>query len=67
MPVIVDKAKCSGCYACVINCPQALFTVIDGKASANNEDCTGCRACVQFCENKAIKFLRVDNPGGGGY
>jgi NAD-dependent dihydropyrimidine dehydrogenase PreA subunit len=58
LAVIIDESKCSGCYACAINCPLALLCVMDGKARADNKDCMSCGACVESCENKAIKLVR---------
>jgi NAD-dependent dihydropyrimidine dehydrogenase PreA subunit len=67
LAVKIDREKCTGCYACVINCPYALFTIVDGKANVDNKDCVSCAICVQSCENKAIVLVPGKSLGGGGY
>ncbi len=67
MAVKVDLEKCSGCYACEIACPYAVFTIINGKAHPDNKNCVSCGICKQSCMNDAITILPGKGLGGGGY
>lgn len=42
---------CQGCAKCVVseNCPSKAISVIDGKATIDNEKCTKCGVCVGKC------------------
>ena len=65
MAVKIDLQKCTGCYQCVIVCPNACFSVVDGKAHVNNKDCLSCRICKQACEHDAIIVIPGQTLGGG--
>jgi len=67
MAVTINEEKCTGCYACVIACPNALFIVENGKARVDNSGCTSCGICRQSCLEGAIKVLPGKDLGGGGY
>ncbi|MBN1190212.1 MAG: 4Fe-4S binding protein [Dehalococcoidales bacterium] len=67
MAVVVDLDKCTGCYACEIACPYALFTIINGKARVDNSNCINCGICKQACENGAIRIVMGKGQGGGAY
>ncbi len=68
MAVRVDVVKCTGCFQCVLNCPYALFEVVDGKARVvDNTQCISCGICKQSCENGAINVIPGKNLGGGNY
>ena len=65
MAVKIDLQKCTGCYQCVIICPNACFTVVGGKAYVNNKNCINCRVCKQSCEHGAITVILGKTMGGG--
>ena len=67
MAVKIDKGKCTGCFQCLIICPNACFSMVEGKALADNKECVNCRACQQACEAGAITVLPGKAMGGGGY
>lgn len=67
MAIKVEKALCTGCYACVIVCPQAALSIREGKAEVDNRLCITCGICQQECLEKAIKLLAGKDLGGGGY
>lgn len=58
MPKVnIDKDKCTGCGACVEQCPQEVFELKEGKAEAVNESsCVGCKLCEGVCPVEAINI-----------
>ncbi len=51
---IIDKSKCSGCYACADICPKnCISMVLDSEGfkypSVNNEQCVSCGLCEKTC------------------
>lgn len=57
----IDKQKCTGCKICQKTCPFAAITIIDNKATVN-ENCTLCGACVNSCPTGAISIERRQIP-----
>ncbi|MFX1256908.1 MAG: FAD-binding protein [Promethearchaeota archaeon] len=53
MSIRVDDGLCSGCAACVANCPYGGIEIIDDKACIT-ENCNLCGACVESCPTDAI-------------
>ncbi len=57
MPASVDESKCTGCGACVAECPAGAISLNDqGIAVADKEKCTGCRRCAKACPVEAISM-----------
>lgn len=57
-----DKAKCIGCWTCVMVCPYgALKTDISGKVVAKCDLCQEYEspACVAHCPNRALTIKEV--------
>ena len=53
--VAVDSGACVGCGHCLQTCPQGVFTLDGGKATAaDGGSCTLCGRCVQVCQPQAI-------------
>jgi electron transfer flavoprotein alpha subunit len=48
--------KCSGCQACLGECPVAAIDIVDGVAKIDTEKCIGCGKCVMVCPADAILF-----------
>lgn len=50
----VDKAKCTGCSACINECPVEAISIADGKAEIDDSRCIDCGRCIQVCSEEAI-------------
>ncbi len=51
----LDRQRCMGCTMCVIVCPQAVFSMVDGRAKiASRDHCMECGACAKNCPVEAI-------------
>lgn len=58
--VTVDNAKCDGDGTCANLCPQAVFSVDDGKADpVNMNECINCLTCVENCPQEAITITEM--------
>ena len=66
MPKIkIDKARCKGCYLCVVNCPKGLIKI---SAEMNTrgvkavsylgKGCTGCSMCAVICPECIIEVYK---------
>jgi electron transfer flavoprotein alpha subunit len=52
---VVSK-KCSGCQACLGECPVGCIDIVDGVAKIDSEKCIGCGKCVMVCPADAILY-----------
>lgn len=50
----VDAERCTGCGACIDQCPTGAIALADGKARVDEDLCEGCEACVDACPQDAI-------------
>lgn len=48
----IDKDKCIGCQTCVMNCPEKVIIMVDGKAWK----CDECGECVKHCTIGALSL-----------
>jgi NAD-dependent dihydropyrimidine dehydrogenase PreA subunit len=55
MPAVVDKDTCTGCEACVSECPSNAISMVDGKADISDA-CIDCGACIDACPVEAISL-----------
>ncbi len=56
MPAKVDREKCTGCEACVEECPSGAISMDEGKAKINPEACIDCGVCIDACPEQAISM-----------
>jgi ferredoxin len=56
MPAKVDPEKCTGCEACVSECPSEAIGMINDKAKVDTETCIDCGVCVDACPVEAISL-----------
>jgi len=54
-PKVVIK-KCVGCGECIDHCSQAALSLVEEKATIDDEKCIGCGECILVCSNKAIQI-----------
>ncbi|MCC7553494.1 MAG: 4Fe-4S binding protein [Methanobacteriaceae archaeon] len=61
--IIIDESEkeCKGesCQACVDVCPCNAISMVDGKASIDEEFCILCGACEKICPVKIISVTRT--------
>jgi len=54
MPAKVDPEKCTGCEACIDECPVEAIQLQDDVAVVDEDTCTDCGQCVDTCPSEAI-------------
>jgi ferredoxin len=53
--ITIDREKCTGCGACIPNCPEGAIQIIDNKARLISDlFCDGLGACLGHCPEGAI-------------
>lgn len=61
MVKITVSDKCTGCEACVNNCPSGVYEIQNGKSvPVRVEDCILCRTCESQCPEGAIQVIEVE-------
>jgi ferredoxin len=51
----IDEKKCTGCGACIPNCPEGAMQIVDNKARLISDlFCDGLGACIGHCPEGAI-------------
>jgi len=52
----LDPSACIGCGVCMVVCPHAVFSTVNGKAAiADRNACVECGACAMNCPVNAIE------------
>ncbi len=59
MGLIIDTDLCTGCGACVEECPFEALELVEDHAQVNDK-CTLCGACVEVCPEEAISIEEVE-------
>jgi ferredoxin len=54
---VVDAKKCSGCKACVSDCPHTIIKFDAHIPKLINDDCLQCQHCLAVCPTGAISIL----------
>ncbi len=53
--VWIDAGRCTGCGACVEQCPTGAIALVGGKARVTEALCKGCEVCIEACPEGAIQ------------
>ena len=56
MTLRIEKPKCIGCGACVVECPVEALDLVDGLAVVDPAKCIDCGKCVQVCPADALSL-----------
>ncbi|MBN1766207.1 MAG: 4Fe-4S binding protein [Sedimentisphaerales bacterium] len=56
MAVNADMEKCTGCGACVDECPSEALTVENDKVVVIEENCIDCGVCIEVCPVEALSL-----------
>ena len=56
MTVLVEKPKCIGCGACVMECPVEALDLVDGLVVVDEAKCIDCGKCVTICPGDALSL-----------
>lgn len=56
MPAEVNAEKCTGCEACVGECPSEAISMVNGNAKVDPDACVDCGVCVDVCPVEAISM-----------
>jgi len=56
MTVIVDKTKCIGCGACVMECSLEALDLLDGLAVVDPKKCKDLGNCLKVCPTNALSL-----------
>jgi len=56
MPAKVDEEKCTGCEACVEECPSEAISMVNDKAVVDPDTCIDCGVCIDACPAEAISM-----------
>ncbi|WP_088227703.1 electron transfer flavoprotein subunit alpha [Desulfosporosinus sp. FKB] len=56
MTVAVDKTKCIGCGACVMECSLEAIDLVDGLATPDPNKCKDLGSCVKVCPTNALSL-----------
>lgn len=62
--LLIDKEACTGCEACLNECPYGALEMKDDVAVVN-EKCTFCGACVDVCPVEAIVLEKEEKEVEG--
>ena len=73
-PILIDRAKCTGCGKCVKGCGFGALKLVDtpgvnklGRlAEVDPSACKACSACVKVCPFKAISETKAEIYGTEG-
>ncbi|AFM41860.1 electron transfer flavoprotein, alpha subunit [Desulfosporosinus acidiphilus SJ4] len=62
MTVAIDKTKCIGCGACVMECSLEAIDLVDGIAHPDPNKCKDLGSCVKVCPTNALSLSIPQEP-----
>ena len=60
MALVIERALCVGCGACVGGCPNGALELVGSAAAVDESRCVLCGVCVQSCPVGAIDIPREE-------
>ena len=60
--VSIDSSRCTGCGACVADCPTHALTFAEQKALYSADSCLLCGHCLALCPEDAVRITGYDDP-----
>jgi len=57
--VQIDESLCSGCQACIAQCPYRAIRELHGQI-IKCDLCGGNPSCVRWCPTQAIQYIEMD-------
>ncbi len=58
-PAVAVDARCTGCGACLVTCPERALLAAPGRPLVVAERCTTCLACIEVCPSDAIREVHT--------
>lgn len=62
--VQIDESLCSGCQACMAQCPYGAIRELHGQI-IKCDLCGGKPSCVQWCPTQALQYVEMDPAESG--
>ncbi|MBQ2651804.1 MAG: 4Fe-4S binding protein, partial [Clostridia bacterium] len=54
--ILNDLEKCIGCGLCQGSCANGAITIVDGKATIDQNTCILCKVCIDACPVGALSL-----------
>ncbi|HDI83391.1 MAG TPA: 4Fe-4S dicluster domain-containing protein, partial [candidate division WOR-3 bacterium] len=51
---------CTGCMACVLNCPTRAISMVYGNILINYSRCIECYTCIEVCNFDALEVYNLN-------
>lgn len=65
---IIEKARCSGCHACYVGCPENCISMVEDSEGflypkVDNNKCNNCGLCEKICPILNYRYPEKDSCG----
>ncbi len=55
-----NRNNCTGCRACVLNCPTGAISMVYGNIIINYSRCIECYTCIEVCNFDALEVYKLN-------